>query len=109
MNTMRLRFEYMRLRHELAAHGPSPGLRAYRGALNAILRTYRAEQRYAQLKAKSGIVIEFFERGRPLPTTDAHNLTVTAAVNREITQLLREWRHGRKRAGRVARKSAAED
>ena len=59
------------------------------------MRIYRAEQRYARLKAKTGVVIEFFERDRPLTATDAKNLTAASAVNREITQLLRGWKLGR--------------
>jgi len=99
MNTMRLRFDYLRLHNDLAANGPSPEFRKSRAALNTILRMYRAEQRYAQLKAETGIVIECLEPNRPLTATDAHNLTAASTVNQEITRQLRELRHGRKRAG----------
>jgi hypothetical protein len=87
--------QYVWLRDELATHGPSQRLLLVRRLQNLILRIYRAEQRYARLKARTGLVIEFFERDRPLTATDAKNLTAASAVNREITEILREWRRGR--------------
>ncbi len=89
----------MLLRSDIAVYGPSPKLRERRAALNLILRIYRAEQRYARLKASTGIVIEFFERDRSLTGHDARNLSLASAVNREITQLLHQWKQGRPGAG----------
>ena len=92
MTTKKLFNQYVWLRDEIALHGPSQRLLLVRRCQNVIMRIYRAEQRYARLKAKTGIVIEFFERDQPLTVMDARNLTATSAVNREITQLLRGWK-----------------
>jgi len=95
MTTKKLLNQYVCLRDEIALHGPGQRLLLVRRCQNVIMRIYRAEQRYARLKAKTGIVIEFFERDRPLTATDAKNLTAASAVNREITQRLRRWKLGR--------------
>jgi hypothetical protein len=95
MTTKQLLNQYVWLRDEIALHGPSQRLLLVRRCQNMIMRIYRAEQRYARLKAKTGIVIEFFERDTPLTKQDAANLTAASAVNRQITQILREWRDGR--------------
>ena len=100
MTTNSLLKKFVWLRDEIAAHGPSPRLRAVRGALNVILRIYRAEQRYARLKAKTGVVLEFFERDTPLTEQDAANLKAASAVNRQITEVLRERRNGAQRSSR---------
>ena len=96
MTTKKLLNQYVWLRDEIASHGPSPRLLVVRRCQNLVMRLYRAQQKYEAMKQKRpGLRIEFFECDRPLTATDAKNLTAASAVNRETTQILREWRNGR--------------
>ena len=94
MTTKNLVNKYTWLRDEIAAHGPSKRLLVARRILNQILHIYRLEQRYARLRAKTGVVLEFFERDVPLTANDAANVRAASAMNRQITAVLRERRRG---------------
>lgn len=95
MTTKQLLKEYVRLRDELAAKGPSERLRTVRSLLNVTRRLYRLVQRYQKAKTKYPIYIEHLETDRALTAKDAGNLTAASAVNKQITEVLREWRCGR--------------
>ena len=94
MSTQNLVTRFAWLRDEIAAHGPSKRLLLVRRVLNQILHIYRLEQRYARLKAKTGVVLQFFERDVPLTAKDAANLRAASAMNRQITAVVRERRRG---------------
>lgn len=94
METRELIDRYTDLQLMIDVEGPGPRVRAVRGAHAVIYRLFRAQERYERLRLKTGVVIEFFERDRPLTATDAKNLTAASAANREITQLLRKRTKG---------------
>lgn len=95
MTTKRLLNNYVRLRDELTAKGPSERLRVMRSLLNVAMRLYRLVQRYQKAKTKYSVYNELLETRSPLTAADARNLTAASAVNREITEILRERRNGR--------------
>ena len=95
MYTKNLVKHFTWLRDEIARVGPTPRLRAFRSGCNTLLSIFRARQRYAKVKERTGITLEFFEAGEPLTLQDAKYISEAAALKKEVARLLRERRQRR--------------
>ena len=88
---------YIELRDEIAAIGPSSRLIAMRRLLDISVQSYRVEEEYLALKEEYPDHIEFLELATPLTAADRRNLEEAAAVKEEIGKLLSSSRRPGKR------------
>ena len=89
MTTKRLLSDYTNVLDKMILQGPSEELQFLRHCLDDSMQHYRLRHQYEQARIAYAVHREFSDSEAPLTARDIEFLDAAAAVNQEITILLR--------------------